>query len=434
MSSYGCLCAFVTPKLKASSAEIDDLEGTRVTLCKTDLGDEDDRSDTSDDEEHDMPRIEYSSPLTSLQPYGIASWSSDFVARIWNIRHMKKCHVHSTYAWHIMGDPWNNMDDSLSPIIYKRMLPALRLAIIMLLHSQPFFMKIVCAQLVNLNGSAENPRWSLDPDYNPSEDDNDFFNQVVACMHTQMLWFFGKIPKSSPKPKNPHVLGYAVGKSYGDFDRVICQLNRCFLEHYSQPDFWKLDIAIHERADFTFATTLLHELAHMMRQICHALSRDLKMDPHRAHYAALKHPDEFLYHPSHPEVELGRAWEQSVFGCVLGLGGSAYPNAFLDFDAGWVVGKKWVELVKGLEAEVETEEYDDHLVDGCFDPATWQRLLGAESDTAQLEGGSVHIFSAIKQAHEERSKMLALHATLAEEAETTLERGLAESSPEDSNV
>lgn len=172
--------------------------------------------------------------------------------------------------------------------VYKRMIPAFRLASLLLDFSLSFLTKVYCANLV-FKGEI----YALDPEYKCTESD---IRRVKALL---LEWagrtrFYCKTPLDNASPSEASTEVRTNGKQLPAPARSLTNISIMTIEFFSQENYDQIDAKVKTAQLAQLAFVLVHEQSHAAFH--HRWAEDAELsESHRAFIARVS-PVEPLYH------------------------------------------------------------------------------------------------------------------------------------------
>ena len=210
---------------------------------------------------------------------------------------------------------YENPQGAMADTVYKRMMPALRLATLLHAMSTEYFRKIYRANVVNN---------TLDGNFKSDENDKAAYKTMLESLSNKMRIYMEI--RNDPTGRCPHGR-CGLGP---DYRPVYLELNSDYRDWYSRVDYDVLDIQRQNTIACSLAVTLVHEHAHAVWRMRDwprwwaEWQRNYKLvgggtnnDPEGdavKEALLLSHHGEPAESSSDSEVELGKSWESYMFG------------------------------------------------------------------------------------------------------------------------
>lgn len=340
------------------------------------------------------PVLEQPDDQLLLEAYGLVNpGEHQCIAPFWRRDRLRKTSCIATFkdevAW---GDEPQVLVDEDT---YNNMVPGLRLASMLLIKSEDFMTKVLCADVKRSNSPGLWDWIHLDTDHRCTEADKaKYHNCLIELEHVYRI-FMGPDDRDKVFKED---LAHAWANVRGPRNGVhihVCQLHPEYLAFFSRPDYDDLDPSLKHRALFSLAVTLVHEFTHTLFSYrvhtpklwgnSHSL---LKKD-----FWTSK--TDIQFHTTSLEMELGRAWEYFFFGEIMDC---IFKDAKFSFvNCHGISSRQWFycKLGKGKPGSLGTTLVDDTVIQ-CM--LAWE--FGTACDSAQvlstaLDGGSLEALARV---------------------------------------
>ena len=262
-------------------------------------------------------------------------------------------------------------DLPVSSEIYDRLRPTLELATKWVIASEPFFTKVLFAEQ-HYDPVCEEVRW-LDPSYQTSSSDSQTYLELLPFFQERVTICLGRLQDKKTRERWCCTYGVTCMQYYKGAFMISIQMHEAFLEFFSRKDWDTIDEKLKRRVWFLFAVTMLHEIAHAMMY--------LRMIMPRAGFR-LPVIKELLYETGDWERELGKAWEQWMFGGLVGtrlprgtnFKDKALSVSYLSYikDFGIVNWKDFLLFEDG-QAVDEGKAIGDDVLEKLFGNGVWDK-------------------------------------------------------------
>lgn len=238
-------------------------------------------------------------------------------------------------------DPqWQSSTDMFPSQLYDRILPAVRLASLMLDRSIPFFNRIWHAQEISHPGLLNHTYLDSTQVANCQEMDQTI--QSLLSFAACIRFYISSLGRDSPSPSGDIWQGItysALNSKISPLPQLCIGLEYGFIDFFAGEQYSRASEEGRLRANFMLARLMMHELAHGFRQ-WRALDEISKQASAQGKEVSIFGGPPTLEPwycdvtkgPQDPENELGRAWEDWFFnGCIKSIGFRKDYNAPFGF-------------------------------------------------------------------------------------------------------
>ena len=342
----------------------------------------------------EVPYINTDSCRLFLEAYGLNNaFKHSCIAPIWKRGRLGEA---SCIASCGREAGWNDARQTLvDKGDYLRMVPALRLATMMLKHSESFMVKVLCAD-IKRNLAPGLWDWiHLDTEYVQTEDDKAKYRRCLIEMSRSCLVFMGQDDRDRACMKdNNH--GWTATAANEDGSRVqLSQIHPSYLAFFSRDDYDDLDTDRKNRALLSLAVTLVHEVVHALFSY-----RVHKAELRGSVHATIKEYfcagiREVQFHPTNLEVELGYAWEHFLFGYIISDDVDSTTLSPMKCVATKAIEWFYCKFLHKFDDLRDSILVEDAVVQGFFDYELWMDCTTARENKVAMDGGSLGILAKI---------------------------------------
>ena len=222
---------------------------------------------------------------------------------------------------------WDRENGRLSDIFYERLMPALRLATLMLERSMDFFCKVRYAPL------SQHPEQKLhrnrrklinvdilERDYTTSDAVRARFDAEIlrGSIAESICFLFQTVGRKEGDidPRIPGWLGLTTRTvvTGEEHNYLLVSLSNYYARCLSAPIFSSMTLEQRQTFYFHIANTLMHEFAHVVWNDRPLSETARRAGPPKNHPLDPWNVPEPIYAAEAPEVELGREWEEWFYG------------------------------------------------------------------------------------------------------------------------
>ena len=301
---------------------------------------------------------------------------------------------------------WDRDCRPISAIAYERMKPALRRVGEMMQASDPFFVRIIYAEIKQMpedycQSDSRRPKTFLDPLFQGANREGwEAYDDMKRYLHTRLRVYMGD-NEDCTQPESHACTNFSYQPRPG---KLSIHVNPAYLAFFSERDYDLFEEITKNNVLFMLAVTLGHEMAHVMGYVrqSNEYADFCKNYPQRENRPKFDNTEP-IYDTSLPESELGRAWEHYMFGGIsefvnktnaLSLKGNLLWINSIKFSSHHSFKLRHRDSVAGKWNVLE-----EGLINAFFDNETmakaWQRWQDIKPESVESKDGA-NILDAIK--------------------------------------